>query len=205
MCAQTSAFQTKLALLERILRAQPLGISEYELIKCLENEPQTDFSRKNLNDTLSLFQSHFLLFHSLYQLRNQLWQSKTASLDIHTLHIQLTPFNPSDACTLAKHDPLGDYYLDLNNLANTDQNAVDALLKQFWRRFVSADERQQALNTLALQDPVDWPTIKNQHRRLVMQHHPDRGGDKIQLQHINHAMDILTRAERPKKTDTRRK
>lgn len=188
--------QQRLDLLHRVLRAHPAGLSEYELIKTLEAENEVDFSSENLRDNLSLFQTHFLLFHSLYHLHTQLWQSQTARLDIHTLCIQLLPFKQATDTALSEHDPLREYYLDLNNLENTDANEVENLLTQFWSRFVGDDDRRQALAALELTDPVDWAAIKSQHRRLAMQHHPDRGGDEARLQAINAAMDVLARDSR---------
>lgn len=179
-----------------MLRAHPAGLSEYELIKTLEAENEDDFSNDCLRDTLSLFQTHFLLFHALYQLDKQLWEAQTARLDIHTLCIQLLPFKAPPSSQLSNHDPLREYYLDLNNLENTDAGDVDVLLTQFWSRFVGDDDRRQALAALELKDPVDWPAIKTQHRRLAMQHHPDRGGDETRLQAINAAMEILARDSR---------
>ena len=180
-----------------MLRAHPAGLSEYELIKLLEAQNLADFSRDRLRDNLSLFQTHFLLFHALYHLQVQLWENKTARLDIHAVSIQLHPFtNTATDTVLAEHNPLRDYYLDLNNLENTDASEVEDLLTQFWSRFVGNDDRRQALAALELADPVDWPTIKTQHRRLAMQHHPDRGGDETRLQAINAAMDVLARDSR---------
>lgn len=176
-----------------MLRAHPGGLSEYELIKALETENEADFSTGRLRDNLSLFQTHFLLFHALYRLHDQLWEKQIAHLDIHTLCIQLLPFKAASSSQLFEHNPLREYYLDLNNLENTDASKVDDLLSQFWSRFISNDDRRQALAALELEDPVDWSAIKTQHRRLVMQHHPDRGGDEARLQAINAAMDILAR------------
>jgi hypothetical protein len=191
-----SAFQQRLDLLHRVLRSHSGGLSEYELIKILENENEADFSSDHLRDSFSLFQTHFLLFHALYHLQAQLWESQAARLEINALCIQLLPFKSAEDTSLTDHDPLRDYYLDLNNLKNTDASDVERLLTQFWSRFVSNDDRHQALATLGLKDPVDWPTIKTQHRRLAMEHHPDRGGDEARLQAINSAMDILARDSR---------
>lgn len=191
-----SDLQPRLDLLHRVLRAHPTGLSEYELIKKLEAENEAGFSREQLRDNLSLFQTHFLLFHALYNLHTQLWQNQTAHLDIHTLCIQLLPYSEATDTTLTEHDPLREYYLDLNNLENTDAVEVENLLTQFWSRFVTNDDRRQALATLELTDPVDWPAIKTQHRRMAMQHHPDRGGDETRLQAINAAMDVLAKDSR---------
>ncbi|MBN4079115.1 hypothetical protein JYT26_00585, partial [Beggiatoa alba] len=197
MCAQHPSdndLQKRLDLLHRVLRAHPAGISEYDLIKTLGAEDETNFNHERLRDKLSLFQTHFLLFHALYCLHNQLRAEQTAHLDIHTLCIQLRTFTASSNAQLGRHDPLREYYLDLNNLEKTNANDVEILLTQFWTRFISHDDRRSALAILELEDPVDWPAIKTQHRRLAMQHHPDRGGDETRLQAINAAMDMLARA-----------
>lgn len=190
-------FQQRLNLLHQLLRDHPAGLSEYELIKILEAQNEADFSRDRLRDNLSLFQTHFLLFHALYHLQVQFWENKTARLDIHAVCIQLRPYtNTATDTALGEHNPLREYYLDLNNLENTDAKDVEDLLTQFWSRFVGDDDRRQALAALELTDPVDWPAIKIQHRRLAMQHHPDRGGDETRLQAINAAMDVLARDSR---------
>ncbi|HEB92952.1 MAG TPA: molecular chaperone DnaJ [Gammaproteobacteria bacterium] len=177
--------------LQQVLRAHPAGISEFDLIKWLEADGQIGFDKDCLRTNLSLFQTHFLLFHSLYLLRDELSARGDARLDISALCIQLIPLTHTSPSTIDQHDPLRVYYLDLSNLENTHDNEVDALLNAFWERFIGDDERRQALSVLELQDPVDWPTIKSRHRRLVMQHHPDRGGDKARLQAINAAMNRL--------------
>lgn len=178
----------------QVLSAHPAGISEFELIKWLEAEGQAGFDKDCLRGSLSLFQTHFLLFHTLYRLRDELCEQGKARLDINALCIRLAPLRQDDASAIDHHDPLRDYYLDLDNLQKTRDQDVDDLLSHFWERFIGNDERRQALKVLELQDPVDWPTIKTQHRRLAMQHHPDRGGDEARLQAINAAMDRLARS-----------
>ncbi len=180
--------------LQRVLRAHPAGISEFGLIKWLEADGQAGFDKDCLRTNLSLFQTHFLLFHSLYLLRDELSARGDARLDISALCIQLIPLTHTSPSAIDRHDPLRAYYLDLDNLENTPDHEVDALLNTFWEHFIGDDERRQALSVLELQDPVDWPIIKARHRRLAMQHHPDRGGDKARLQAINAAMDRLTRS-----------
>jgi len=186
----------------KVLRAQPQGISEYDLIQRLADAGNPHFDIDCLRDNLSLFQTHFFLFHSLYRLRDSLSNNNEARLDISALCIQLLPHSTSTSDAIAPHDPLRDYYLDLNNLENTHKNDVDALIGTFWQKFVRDDDRHAALTELELKDPVDWATIKSQHRRLAMKHHPDRGGDEQRLQAINAAMDVLARSEkRPSKTE----
>ncbi|HHH49306.1 MAG TPA: molecular chaperone DnaJ [Gammaproteobacteria bacterium] len=176
------------------LSAHPAGVSEFELIKWLEAEGQAGFGKDCLRGSLSLFQTHFVLFHTLYRLRDELFEQGKARLDISPLCIQLLPLTPGDGFAIDSHDPLRDYYLDLEHLKKTGAQDVDTLLNSFWDRFIGNDERRQALDILELQDPVDWPTIKTQHRRLAMRHHPDRGGDEARLQAINAAMECLARS-----------
>lgn len=179
----------------QVLRDHPLGISEYELIQTLTRNGQPGFDKHCLRDNLSLFQTHFLLFHSLYRLRDTLAAGDSDEhLDITPLCIRLVPRRQIGGTAIDHHDPLQAYYSDLSQLQTTREADVTALLGQFWQRFCGADDRRQALAVLGLQDPVDWATIKTRHRRLVMQHHPDRGGDAAHLQDINAAMDTLSRA-----------
>jgi len=183
----------------KVLLLHPTGLSEFELIQKLEAEGQPGFETDCLKGNLSLFQTHFFLFHSLYLLREQLReqlildQEQQYQLEISPLCIQLIPLNEKNGSSLGEHDPLRDYYLDLNNLKEVNETEVNQLFTKFWERFISNDERRDALKELELQDPVDWPTIKKQHRRLAMQHHPDRGGDEERLQTINAAMELLAK------------
>ena len=188
----------------KVLLLQPAGLSEFELIQKLRAEGQPGFETDCLRGNLSLFQTHFFLFHSLYLLREQLSEQLAADqeqqyqLEITPLCIQLIPLNENNGSSIAELNPLRDYYLDLNNLKEVNETEVDQLLTSFWERFITNDERRDALKELELQDPVDWPTIKKQHRRLAMEHHPDRGGDEERLQTINAAMDALARDGRCK-------
>ena len=176
------------------LQQFPLGLSEHELIKFMQATDHIQFERIALWDTLSLFQTHFILFHTLYTLREELWQEQNKVLEISPLKIVLYTFDKQDSAEgqiISEHDPLRDYYLDLSNLEQTSADDVARLLDSFWTRLEANDQRAAALEVLALEDPIDYPAIKEQYRRLAMQHHPDRGGDKVQLQALNYAMAVL--------------
>lgn len=174
-----------------VLKQYPDGIREYDLMAALDKRCVEGFGQTAFADHLSMFQSHFLLFHSLYLLRDRLHQRADSGLDIHCLSICLTPYANQTRGGLQQHDPLRDYYLEFGNIEKTDAAEVDHLLKGFWNRFVAMDERQQALQQLGLSDPVEYAEIKAHYRRLVMEHHPDRGGDHDRLLLINEAMQIL--------------
>lgn len=175
------------------LETHPLGISEYDLIQWLKNTGHELFQDVTFWDRLSLFQTHFILFHTLYQLKQRSWGDNQTTLDINPLKIILLPARNSAASDMVEHDPLMDYYLDIDNLKNTSENDVAELLTNFWNTLSNKDKRGAALRELELSDPVDYPNIKLQHRRLVMRHHPDRGGNKEKLQTINAAMDFLNK------------
>lgn len=173
-----------------ILRAHPAGLSEVQLLRILrEQYPQAPMSGQQGN-SLSLFRSHFLLFHSLYLLQKQLADTRQGRLEISPLKITLTDIK-SPGTHLAETDPLRNYYLDLDNLENTSGADVDKMLEAFWRKYLGSGKRREALGILGLEDPVDDATIKQRYRKLAMEHHPDRGGDTLQLQAIHDAIRIL--------------
>ena len=184
--------QTRLAhirsLIHAVLEAHPDGLSEYDLLSALATQGVDEFAGDTFADSLSTFQTHFLLFHCLYGLRDSLFADRRTHLEIHCLNIRLRPIDASTTTLPEHHDPLRDYYGDLSNLANTTAADVEALLTRFWRRFTGYDQHEAALQVLELEAPVTFDEIKMQYRRLVMTHHPDRGGDNARLQAINEAM-----------------
>lgn len=193
---ERTAFSAGATLILELLRASESGISEFDLIQALRGRDDTGLARADLRDNLTLFHVHFLLFHTLYRLRDELWSGGEGHLDISPLCIALRPYEPAVA-GLAAHDPLREYYLDLNHLEQTSAEDVGDLLAQFWLRTHAGEHRAEALRVLGLQDPVDRDTIKRTYRRLAMQHHPDRGGDKARLQELNEAMAWLAKSEHP--------
>ncbi|MCH8506184.1 MAG: DnaJ domain-containing protein [Ectothiorhodospiraceae bacterium] len=179
----------------RVLREHPEGLGEYELLRTLEERQAPGFSVVNLRDPMGLYQAHFILFHCLYRLQQRLARDAGECLSIHCLRIALSPAEtrPGNGGGLEQADPMRSYYLDLANLDEMDAVQVEALLSDFWRRFVEPDDRRrQALEVLGLEDPVDQQRIRKQYRRLAQRHHPDRGGDTVVLQRINEAMMVLS-------------
>ncbi|MDT8386321.1 MAG: DNA-J related domain-containing protein [Thiogranum sp.] len=175
--------------LSGILVQHPEGIGEHALLRLLCDE-YFPFLGDSPWQPHVLFCAHFLLFHGLYQLRDRVWLAGQADIEISAIKIRWLPYCGQSAA-LGRPDALRDYYLDLSNLENTSERDVDDLLDSFWSRFLSQDERAEALQTLGLKDPVDAATIKKTYRRLAMQHHPDRGGDTERLQAINGAVAVL--------------
>ena len=163
-----------------------IGISEYELICILKSPPYLVFDKDVLNNSLMMFQTHFVLFHCLYQLRERWRVQKIGELDIGLTCISLRPILES-TMKLQTEDPLADYYLDWSNLGSTDRNEVEALLNSFWQKMgnnnslntnISTPELKQAcmvMNIESLQSTT-LLELKQQYRKLQRKNHPDKGG-----------------------------
>lgn len=176
--------------LTRLLLADEQRIwSEHELLTALRAQAH-DQEWLCQREGLGLFQLHFLVFHCLYRLRDRWRADGERDLAISALAIHPLPWQPGQA-SLSEVDPLANYYRDLNELEAMDERGLRALLDGFWKGMPLAGQRDQALETLGLNDPIDDTAIRRRYRELAMKHHPDRGGDAARLQAIHHAMKQL--------------
>ncbi len=189
-----------------LLREQPEGCSEYQLIQQLKARHSTHIPNLPLLDKLVLFRTHFLVFNALYRLRDQLWGENSYNLQISPLCVQLQPY-VAGTSGVVENDPLREYYLDMTNLRDTDEEEVERLLASFWSRmrgdFVDGrsdswdpEQKRAALELFELDQEatsLSLHTIKRRYRQLVSIHHPDRGGSTARIQSINLAMEILQR------------
>jgi len=166
------------------------GLTEYELLQRLLQQGYFEFLNKRPYTSHELFCGHFLLFHCLYRLRDHLWKKQLGHLEISAMRIAIQPYQSGDL-VLVQADPLRSYYLDLNHLTETTAQQVDELIASFWIRMDRQDGRSEALACLGLQDPVADGEIRVAYRKLVMQHHPDRGGCDETLKQLNWAMEKL--------------
>lgn len=200
-----------------IVLAQMAPLSEFELIKTLQQPPYELLSKQALQGTLDLFQTHFLVFHCLYRLRDEWQHSGLGWLRIEPLAIQLlsldsltgnTPY--AEGLNLVREDPLTDYYLDLSNWTNTSALDVEQLLDSFWQRFtgstdagssalsltkVTAAQRSEALVVMDLAAmPVNLIQLKRDFRRQLHQCHPDKGGSNQAVLELQRAYQVLRQA-----------
>ncbi len=167
------------------------GWSEYELLKQLQlDERLGTLLATEIGDSLALYRAHFLLFHALYRLADDLARSQQALLEISPLVIRWHDYRAGQQ-GLTQADAIREYYLDWKNYDTADQQTVDELIASFWVGIHRMDNREDALTVLGLTDPVDDETIRKTYQRLVMQHHPDRGGDAENIQAINAAIKLL--------------
>ncbi len=171
-------------------------LTEHELIRKLvaKGVVESDYAASSL----TLFQTHFLVMNGLYQLQQQ-WLTEGIVLRVSPLGIQREPATENMSIEQMLTDGgMHHFYLDWRNLEMTTEQEVNDLLDSFWKRYaaygVTDNERDAALHTLGLESTADYPTIKQQYRRLAMACHPDRGGDQQALQAINGAMETLDRA-----------
>lgn len=185
-------------ILQDILLTQNNGLSEYELFNLLKLPPYELFSLEALRDPLSLFQSHFILFNALYELRDTWLRNKTGLLKIHCSCIRHHPWEAGQNALLPQ-DKLRAYYLDWTNLSDTDQSQVDAMLDSFWSAFSGMPSKiqdnnmseQRASDLLKLSIPFSAQQLKQHYRKMLHKLHPDKGGNNGQTVELQHAYERL--------------
>ena len=182
------------ATIRDLIEASPEGLSEYDLIQSLLQQ-DSEFAFEDDGPSLSLFRQHFLVMNALYRLQAELFE-EGSYLSISPLAIRLEPLQASGPSALPTDNadaPLRDYYLDWDNLSQTTRMDVDSMLNRFWERYLAIDKRVAALQTLELPADATWEAVKQAYRRLVAQHHPDKGGEAARFRDIRGAYEILMR------------
>lgn len=174
----------------RILRKSQTGITEYELLKQLEDAGY--LKKASWNDELELFQRHFLIFHTLYQLKFHLQEKRRKSIRISCMNLQIISFSEAKSNNLlADYDKLQEYYLDTNNLFNTSKEDVRGMLSDFWEKFFTYDKKGDAFAALGLDEDASLAEVKTRYRDLVKENHPDKGGNGKKIGVYTEAMKIL--------------
>ncbi|RMF13546.1 MAG: molecular chaperone DnaJ [Gammaproteobacteria bacterium] len=177
--------------LSALIKVGAAPIREYDLIRTLSAPPWALFDPTALRLPLSLFQTHFLLFHSLYRLRNSWLADQAGILVIDPLGIRLLPWLPGTQA-LVEQDKLATYYQNIDNLFQTSESDVEAMLDHFFRCLLNPHQRAEALETLGLPETCsNLEVVRNRYRELAMRHHPDRGGCVREFQSIQSAWQYL--------------
>ena len=182
------------------------GISEFELISQLKKPPYQVFNERALDNSVALFTTHFVLFHALYRLREQWRNSQVGELDIHTTNIVLKPLTTAvnhseQGCcqALDERDALALYYLNWDNLKNTGEADIDALLNSFWERMFAKPpgetkdviSRCHRILNLPPNEDVSFSILKAHYRRRLLKVHPDKGGSQKAAQEVINAYQQL--------------
>ncbi|GAA6204242.1 DNA-J related domain-containing protein [Thalassotalea sp. SU-HH00458] len=168
------------------------------MLLVLQKQPYQIFSNDGMQDPLILFQRHFILFNALYQLKDRWHQEQSACLDIVVTHIRYLPFIAGQE-GLIQADNLRAYYLDWQNFTDTKKEDVEELIESFWQLMdgehssstLSQTSIENAFKCLLIKDSDDFKQVKIQYRKLLHQHHPDKGGDTQKSQEIKAAYAIL--------------
>ncbi|MFM2476773.1 DNA-J related domain-containing protein [Celerinatantimonas sp. MCCC 1A17872] len=172
----------------KILSEQMVPMSEYQLLKKLQAHSfLNQFNPENSD--LKLFQRHFVVMNALYQLRDMLFNSGY-TIAIGALNIELLKHHQAeDFGKITKHDALRAYYLDWQQLKQTQIADVEKLLNDFWNGFNA--NHADALTILQLPDGANQSQIKQRYKEMALKHHPDRGGDAKQFEKITQAYQQL--------------
>lgn len=187
--------QHLLVAVEHELRRASNGLSELALIKALQRPPWEVIGEVRFNDPENLYPVHFLLFHVLYRLRDQLAHFGD-TLNISPLNIRLSPQDVVGGKGLPDGvDKLREFYLDLSQY-RLPEEAIQRMMDDFWAGRPSStpdtSETLFAAQKLGFDGvPDNFSEVKLSFRRAVMQAHPDRGGDTQSIQALNQAFAIL--------------
>jgi hypothetical protein len=190
--------------LEHELRQASGGLSEYTLIKKLQQSPWQLLGEVRFDQPERLYQVHFLLFHTLYTLRDQLAEDgETLTISPMLTRLENRSEEPrhqlSDQSPLAQADSLRAFYLDLNQYRLSTAQ-IHAMLDNFYaghrgaNHYHDTSEVAAAANCLGYGDrplPDCFHEVKQRFRRAVMQAHPDRGGSTEQIQKLNAAFAVI--------------
>ncbi|EDM47821.1 DNA-J related domain-containing protein [Marinobacter algicola] len=180
---------------EHILRRHPAGINELGLIKTLQKPPWELIGEVNFGEPDKLYPVHFLLFHVLYRLRDQLAASGEA-LAISPLVIQLRKSAVVAGAGMPdRMDELRKFYLDLSKY-ELPEDAINRMMDDFWAGRSgyrpAATEAREAAAVLGFESiPPGFDDVKQRFRRAVMHAHPDRGGETEAIQDLNQAFAVL--------------
>ena len=196
------------AVLKAYLRAQREPCYESQLLGVAF--PELDISHAN---TLTLYQSHFLLFHVLYRLQDEFYRERQY-LFIHFMRTTLAAYPETGRCRFfeellgrfcesacvpdavycAYHRAqIGDsaledlslryFYLDRRNFYTLDERTATAFVNGTWEILTHYEDYRQSFKILDLPESADMPMIKKRFRKLAKQYHPDVGATSSERFH----------------------
>jgi len=173
----------------------PHGMTELELIRAMQKEPWQLLGPVNFHQPDQLYPVHFLLFHVLYRLRDQL-AGTGVTISISPLKLCLEPVTRITSEGLPEaEDKLRAFYLDLDQYA-LPESEIHRMMDDFWAGQARARPNQpevvKAASVLGFSSlPESFSEIKQRFRQRVMKAHPDRGGDTETVQCLNEAFSVL--------------
>ncbi len=178
-----------------ILKQSGTAMSEHELIVQLRQLLDT-LPGRSASSQLALFQTHFMVMNALYQLQQSL-VDENIYLYISPLKIYLQAASDTLSTAVADNtvdESLRHYYLDWDNMEQTSEQDVQSLLDGFWQYYLAEDKQADAYKTLGVEVGADWGIVKKAYRRLIVDAHPDRGGDAAEFMAVREAYEVLLKA-----------
>ena len=175
-----------------ILKDSTDKIGEYDIIRRLEQQG-IDFPVDSDSYNVIMFKKHFMTMNALYHLQQDLFEDGYY-LNISALDIAIEPLdessNEQSLLDSAEHK-LRDYYLDWQHFKTTGEAEINELLSGFWNKYHALDKQAEALEILELDSDASWEHVKHTYRRLVTEHHPDKGGNDARFIEIRSAYEVL--------------
>ncbi len=194
--------------LKQYLCAQQEPCYESQLLRVAF--PDLDISQA---DTLTLYQNHFLLFHVLYRLQDELYR-ENQYLFIHFMRTMLTTYPEVGHCRFFEEllgrfcesacaadtgycdfhrAQIGDtavedlslryFYLDHRNFYKLDERTATAFINGTWEILTHYEDYRQSFTILGLPERADMAMIKKRFRELAKQYHPDAGATSSERFH----------------------
>ena len=182
-----------LSIVFKVLKKYMGGVSEYQLVKILESVAPGFLEIEGESASVVHFRKHFMVMNALFMLRGRL-VGKGVRVSITPLKIKLvkeTFEDINEAAEVGLDDSLREYYEDWENYDSSDPSELKLLLNQFWDRYLSDENRSDALDILGLPVDARWESVKQSYRKLATVHHPDRGGSSQQFNAIRAAYETL--------------
>ena len=176
------------AAINQILDDQPNGLSLYELIRFLSTQPHALFDKQALTESVSLFQTNFVVMNALYRIKQA---HPLEDIEISSLKIIRQPKISSENNSIEIQDPLAEYYLNWDNFDTTEDD-VQTLMNSFWEKLLHIDFKEDDLKLLGAEGATTLAEIKACYRRKSQNHHPDKGGDPEIFLEIKAAYDRLS-------------
>lgn len=175
---------------------------------CFESElykiafPQ---SRISGADPLELYQNHFLLFHALYKIQDELYL-ENKYLHVHFMRTSFVDYPAAGICRFYDEhvgrfcgevctegadycdyhlEIVGEseieelsaryFYLDKKNFYRLNSETAEAFMRGTWETLKYYDDYRESLRILDLPESADIDMIKRKFRALAKVHHPDLG------------------------------
>ena len=178
----------------QVLKNRQTALGIHHLLQEIKSiAPLPDFDD---DEQLALFKLNWLMMNALYQLQQALL-GDGYYLQISTLEIMLSPLNkhgPQAQQQTLQHQPLRDYYLDWKNFSNTTIDEVQSMLEGVWQEYLNPGQQLAAYKTLGLEGGESWAQVKKAYRKLVVVHHPDKGGQASRFMEVRQAYECLKQA-----------